>query len=392
MIIFNANPKITNTTDLKGSVFISKELDAYFNHLHETYPNREWSGPIIYSEKGKFGSENYKCTIKDFILMDIGTAGGTDFRTDAKDDKYYIQNVTSVLYKNRELKEGLVHTHHNMDVFFSGTDNIELINKANIHTYFLSLIINAKGKKIAKIAYAGEIQKDVTLKGKYFKENITTKGKEQGIITFDLEVYVEKQSYPTKWIEREKNLNAILQTRKVTTAVESYKGTKYNNWELPVFIEPLNNVSSEVKTSTTSKNNKLVKKLFNQIDKDINGITYITEPIAEYDEILYNFFKENLKIDVSYKGSRDQLENIIVDWSNTSPFVSEIENERLAIKLYTYVTDQIINKNVETPAGKPNFVAYCCSLFEEITSELLDVQTPLDKAIELLERLEEYDK
>jgi len=46
----------------------------------------------------------------------------------------------------------LIHTHHNMETFFSGTDMGELHDSAPSYNYFLSLIVNYKNEYIAKIA------------------------------------------------------------------------------------------------------------------------------------------------------------------------------------------------------------------------------------------------
>lgn len=52
-----------------------------------------------------------------------------------------------------DYKVGHIHSHHDMQVFFSGTDNMELMDNAPNHNHYLSLIINNKNEMVARIAY-----------------------------------------------------------------------------------------------------------------------------------------------------------------------------------------------------------------------------------------------
>lgn len=97
-------------------------------------------------------------------------------------------------YISNGYRAGLIHTHHNMKTFFSGTDQIELQTNTPNHELYLSLIVNYLdgGKPIARICWVGE--QEVTLNHKYngmnlnFTKNIF-KDKTQKVIFFvDLNV------------------------------------------------------------------------------------------------------------------------------------------------------------------------------------------------------------
>ena len=66
---------------------------------------------------------------------------------------------------------GLIHSHHNMQTFFSGTDRNTLLKEGTDCNNFLSLIVNNKGIYTAAITRRVELEnsvsKKVTTTGKY---------------------------------------------------------------------------------------------------------------------------------------------------------------------------------------------------------------------------------
>ena len=51
-----------------------------------------------------------------------------------------------------EMQVGLIHTHHTMSAFFSGTDDSELHDNVAKHNYYLSLIVSQTSEYCAKVA------------------------------------------------------------------------------------------------------------------------------------------------------------------------------------------------------------------------------------------------
>lgn len=89
---------------------------------------------------------------KYIFLMDIGTAGFTEYETDTDIVDMY-DNVEDAM----DLKIGHIHTHHTMSTFFSGTDNEELQDNVDKHNYYLSLIVNFASTYSAKVAFLSDV-------------------------------------------------------------------------------------------------------------------------------------------------------------------------------------------------------------------------------------------
>lgn len=80
--------------------------------------------------------------------MDMGDTGYTEFT--------FTEGITPYLQKNQHLRGailGQIHSHHNMDVFFSPEDTDELHVNAENHNYYLSVIVNNHGDIIAKLCF-----------------------------------------------------------------------------------------------------------------------------------------------------------------------------------------------------------------------------------------------
>lgn len=84
--------------------------------------------------------------------MDIGNSTYTEY--DTADPKFI-----SHLMANKELlmmKRGHIHSHNSMSVFFSGTDDSELVENAPHHNIYVSLIVNNDNDMCAKVAFAAK--------------------------------------------------------------------------------------------------------------------------------------------------------------------------------------------------------------------------------------------
>ena len=60
-------------------------------------------------------------TIEDILPMDKGTAASTEFTYDERYVQFLMNKEERLDYKS-----GLIHSHNNMAVFYSGTDQEEL--------------------------------------------------------------------------------------------------------------------------------------------------------------------------------------------------------------------------------------------------------------------------
>ena len=136
-----------------------KQAELLCKHI----PTVEWSGIVIYKvtgsmtclmeDKVEVPKEDFFIEVLDIIPMDKGTAGHTDYKFGPEVQKYMKnlaeeRNISAGEYY--KLRIGHVHSHVNMGVFFSGTDNEELEDNVFNHNGYLSIITNNKKEYSAK--------------------------------------------------------------------------------------------------------------------------------------------------------------------------------------------------------------------------------------------------
>lgn len=146
---------------------ISSQLKSQIDYLHNQIGGKEWSGPLIYTIHGGDleKPDELVITADEVYLMDIGTSGGTDFEMTPEEtvkmyDRYEGLNTG-------QQRIGLIHSHHNMKTFFSGTDNDELQENAEDYNAYLSLIVGTKAHPVARVAFITEIEKQINSTYKY---------------------------------------------------------------------------------------------------------------------------------------------------------------------------------------------------------------------------------
>lgn len=108
-------------------------------------PDNEWSGVLFYDYKGSLKRKNLALTAVDFLVLDIGTSGYTEF----VEDERIISYACSQGLVNQQV--ALIHSHNRMKAFFSGEDTNTLIKEGSARNHFLSLIVNNKGEYVAAI-------------------------------------------------------------------------------------------------------------------------------------------------------------------------------------------------------------------------------------------------
>lgn len=176
---------------------ISSQLLNQVNYLHTHVGNKEWSGPLIYKIiQGDINDpNNLVIEATRMFLMDIGTSGSTDFEMSEED--------TVELYsKHEELMEdgyriGLIHSHHSMRVYFSGTDIDELKENVDNYNVYLSLIVGTKHDPVAKLAFLSEVEDDINrtfsfknIANKLMKESVSEKTTKKMIMWYDCDIQV----------------------------------------------------------------------------------------------------------------------------------------------------------------------------------------------------------
>lgn len=126
-------------------------MQEQISFLCRNVPSKEWSGVLFFTTTGTFGQEDFAVTGEELFLMDIGNATYTEYDfTDPRFVKFMMANPAIM-----SMTRGHIHSHNTMGVFFSGTDDSELVENSKFYNFYLSLIVNNKNEMCAKIAFVG---------------------------------------------------------------------------------------------------------------------------------------------------------------------------------------------------------------------------------------------
>ena len=250
--------------DVRLSLGVQKKID----YLHKIYKSVEWSGFIYYRIVGDnhILSENLELEVVDFFPMSVDSSAYTEFKA------AQLEASNSVDFQNLEfsgLRKGVIHTHHNMNTFFSGTDLDEIYdNTAFFSTvlgdesrpidFYLSMITNIANNTIARVIKSATIKQEITTKvnksitkrtstiGSPFYESLNNVEEEEQLVPEttttintveyyyrDCNVVVDRDTtIPEGFIERFVNELAFM-NKKSTQAVKThypnsnYSGTSY---------------------------------------------------------------------------------------------------------------------------------------------------------------------
>ena len=142
------------TMEDKGKLILPPEIISQITYLHSHCGSKEWSGLLLYDViKGNPSKpKDFELEAKHIFLMDIGTAGATDYETDGDIVDLYDQIPEAL-----EQKLGHIHTHHSGSAYFSGVDTGELQDNVDKYNYYLSFVVNFNGNYAAKVAFLSDM-------------------------------------------------------------------------------------------------------------------------------------------------------------------------------------------------------------------------------------------
>jgi len=319
-----------------GKIIIPAKIENYIDILHKEVGSTEWSGILFYKLTGgdikKF--KDLEFTIEFLYPMDIGTSAYTEFK--------YNEHVMNAYDINEDLIEcsnSLVHSHHNMSAFFSGTDTSELLENAKNFNYYISLIVNFNKSYVCKIAFPSKsiVNKKYTIKDQDGKlVNINSKEEVEEILVGDLDIEFENKVVEEPWL-----LNRIKELKQskvkpvvANTVVPGYKTypRQYNMYDNDDWDFPVNNY-----TKTTSKGTvtEFLAALLNlDIAKKNEGLFTTLNSLKTIEPEELQLFDEAIALNI---------ENI---YSNIFPDDYTLDNlESICLEALTKLNDYLVFKN-----------------------------------------------
>lgn len=110
----------------------------------------EWSALLFFKSKGHpIRPESFEVELIDLWLKDIGTKAFTAFKNTPDE----MMDMYEAHPEFEDCRMGIIHSHHNMDAFYSGQDMEELHRNSSAIDFYLSIVINNADKWIGKAVY-----------------------------------------------------------------------------------------------------------------------------------------------------------------------------------------------------------------------------------------------
>jgi len=269
------------------NVTISKNVASDVYYLHSTCGATEWSGILFYTvEEGDIldgvSDKPIDITLTYFFPLDIGTPGYTEFD--------FGETLIDIFTEHPELmtsKYGIMHTHHGMTSYFSGTDTATLHEQSPIFDYFLSVIVNFKGEIVAKLCYVTEEEEAIVSNIKYPLGRLLTKKENRTVKylnTIDCDMFFETNIGKDVEKLKESNKKKELMRKSMMSNFNASQSVHNNSWVNANEIVPSNqlnlfndlkgndfDIDMSINTSIHNKNSLTAK----------NVIKFLTYCIAE---------------------------------------------------------------------------------------------------------------
>lgn len=252
---------------------------------------------LFYGTEGKFGEDDFKVTAKSLFLLDIGTQSYTEYDPADPDlIKFLMANPEALM-----LKKGHIHSHNNMGVFFSGTDNEELVDNSGFHNFYLSLIVNNRNEMCAKIAFKAKTQTDTTVtinfldeSGRDKKKKWTSSKEGEAIYVYKCDVIKSTEAVGDSFTDRFQELKVTKDKRDAEAATIKEKALKgsFNvdeRWKQALLFEGIGSLGMGKTTDETKD-----KKRASVMDRETTGRVDIN---------IYSMLTKLVSLDPLYEGT-----------------------------------------------------------------------------------------
>ena len=172
----------------------------HINYLLKRFPKTEWSGPAWY----KRNEDSWD--LVHFIPIDLGSHSATEFK--GKDLLKTMKNVQKTVDISGCF-QGIIHSHHGMGAFHSGTDDTELEEGANKVGY-PSLVVAHTGQSHAfKYSYEDQFGNIHLEDGEVCVEAQEYTAKEEWVGQADKIEKAAKKSKPNYVVYSNKNQGSL---------------------------------------------------------------------------------------------------------------------------------------------------------------------------------------
>lgn len=216
----------------KGKLILTQELQDQIDYLHKKVGSVEWCGILFYTkESGEIHNpENFVLKAQQIYPMNIGSEAYTEAEIEGLDIIDMYEKVPGA----ERMKQGLIHTHHRMATFFSGTDMSELHDNAPLHNYYLSLIVNFDGNYTAKIAYIATVSNKNTMifnDSEDKERSVSSESERKVLVMMDLDIVkpVFQEVVPEYFQERYLQLEEEKKNKKsVYSGFQGHYPSSYN--------------------------------------------------------------------------------------------------------------------------------------------------------------------
>ena len=199
----------------RGKIIITRSLQGQINYLHKKVGSVEWSGFLFYRvlSGGIDKPEELVIEARNIYLLDIGSSAYTSREGANSIDEMEILDMYDKIpgASDEGSRYGFIHTHHNMQAFFSGTDVQELHDNVDAYGVLVSLIVNFDGKYCCKAAFKSSITSTFDSFGK--KKKFT----QEVLAIVNLDVVGEGYEVPPFLEERYKEVKERNEKKRLTS-------------------------------------------------------------------------------------------------------------------------------------------------------------------------------
>jgi proteasome lid subunit RPN8/RPN11 len=327
-------------------IIVSKKVKNQIKYLCDKISSVEWSGILFYTIDGDITTPEAVIKLEYIYPKDKGSSAFTEYEYDDDFIEWRMKHPENVKWLI-----GHIHSHNNMNTYFSGTDNEELEDNAENHNFYLSVIVNNRMESVAKMVFQGETEESKVVytlnssNGDKWKVKVN-KQPFNAIFYKDCNISLGNNDVSSEFIELVENIikREELSRRAFTDNVNNSWKDHLNNKELiegrrlgQSNIDPYSfNTTPYGRTLHTPDTdfNKYLKPQKNDVFKDLENDIFDYPPFIrdQMDEWNVFFLTKGVSIDV-----KNTIENLLTDLDNEISDTGDAVLETMVKELSNYL-------------------------------------------------------